>query len=166
MGPGSSQRCTREGQEATSTRWTLEILSIYMYKSIFPMKVVSKRSRKAVVPQSLKILKLDWTQPWTTCTFFEQAVGLETSSNPFWPKLFFGETLFFYKAPLQSHFSFVFFSGVKSAWVAHIYHKSAFSSLSFCLNEVFWPGAIWWERRSNYAPSSCRLQISHSFLCT
>lgn len=70
------------------------------------------------------------------------------------------------KAPLQSHISFNFFSSVKSACVAHVYHKSALLSLSLCLNEVFRPGAIWWERKSNYAPSSCRLQISRSFLCT
>ena len=35
MGPGSSQECTVEGQEATSTRWTWEMLSRYM-EELFP----------------------------------------------------------------------------------------------------------------------------------
>lgn len=47
------------------------------------------------------------------------------------------------KTSLQSHISLNFLSSVKSACVAHIYHKSALLSLSLCLNEVFRPGAIW-----------------------
>lgn len=106
------------------------------YKVLFPHGSEHQRVQRGHGLSILRYPQRDCAHPWATCAAcFEQGVGLETSSGPFWTKLSCHSTeklWVFWKAPLQPHFSLFFFSGVKSAWVAHIYLKSAFSSLSFC----------------------------------